>query len=95
MRKRLPLWVVLAGYRDGDERGWAIEFEDLWSREAETMSALLADIAEHGIREPILLGDDGRVWDGHHRLAVAHRLNLPDVPIAYPYADREARKEQR
>ncbi len=28
-----------------------------------------------------LLGDDGRVWDGHHRIAVALSLQLDRVPV--------------
>lgn len=92
-RRTLPLWVVLVGYRDGDEHGWETEFADLWNREPESMAELLADIAANGIREPILLGDDWRVWDGHHRLAIAHHLDLADVPIAY--AHQQATKETR
>ena len=83
MTTRVPLGHITSHYRDGDERGWDVEFADLWEREPETMTDLLLDVAEHGIREPILLGDDGRVWDGHHRLAVAERLNLDDVPVTY------------
>jgi len=38
---------------------------------------LAADIGRTGIREPVLLGTDGRVWDGHHRIVLARYLHLP------------------
>lgn len=44
--------------------------------------SLEADIALNGIRHPVLLGDDGRVWDGHHRIAAAMRLRCP-VPVKF------------
>ena len=39
-------------------------------------------IAAEGFREPVLLGDDGRVWDGHHRILAGRRLRLL-VPVEY------------
>jgi ParB-like chromosome segregation protein Spo0J len=46
------------------------------------MASLVADISANGVREPILLGDDGRVWDGHHRICAAIELNLTELPVA-------------
>lgn len=40
------------------------------------------------MKYPILLGTDGRVWDGHHRLCVADMLGLDAVPCEF--ADRGA-----
>jgi ParB-like chromosome segregation protein Spo0J len=40
-------------------------------------------IEKTGIREPILLGNDGRVWDGHHRITAAHQLGIEEVPIKH------------
>ena len=31
--------------------------------------------------EPIILGDDGRVWEGHHRILGGARLLWPDLPV--------------
>jgi len=50
---------------------------------------LLARIREEGIREPILLGSDGRVWDGHHRIVIAMHLGLDSVPVEFAGAVAE------
>lgn len=43
--------------------------------------ALEAHIAEHGMPAlPVCLGNDGRVWDGHHRIVAARRLQL-QIPV--------------
>lgn len=34
-----------------------------------------------GITMPVLIGNDGRLWDGHHRLRIAVRLGIPFVPV--------------
>lgn len=44
---------------------------------------LIEAIRAEGIREPILLGNDGRVWDGHHRITVARHLGIRDVPVEF------------
>lgn len=39
------------------------------------------------IEQGICLGNDGRVWDGHHRIVAARRLGFSDVPLeadSYP-----------
>lgn len=38
-------------------------------------------IYEYGIPGAILLGNDGRVWDGHHRVVAARRLGFRKVPV--------------
>lgn len=81
MADLLPLDVLLRDYRDGDEHGWQTEFDWLDTHHADRMDMLTTSIQETGIREPILLGSDGRVWDGHHRIAVAHRLGIAVVPV--------------
>lgn len=81
--QHMSLSDVLRDYRDGDERGWEIEFEDLWCEHGHRMDRLYKSVQLVGIREPILLGNDGRIWDGHHRLAVAWRLGLNMVPVRF------------
>lgn len=71
---------VLAQYTPGDPWGWSTEFAGLWADDTEHMLELVADINDHGFNEPILLGNDGRVWDGHHRLAVAAALLIEGIP---------------
>ena len=72
--------TVLAEWRDGNECGWDEEFEWLEQNHADKLETLMADIEANGIREPILLGNDGCVWDGHHRLYCAHILGIRMVP---------------
>ena len=31
--------------------------------------------------QPVCLGDDGRIWDGHHRIVAAHRLGFETIPV--------------
>lgn len=44
---------------------------------------LLDRIRAEGIREPILLGTDGRVWDGHHRIIIAMHIGIDSVPVEF------------
>lgn len=75
---------ILAQYVPGDEHGWDVEFAWLRDNHSEKLRDLSLSIQEHGIREPVVLGDDGRVWDGHHRLLVADALGLNSVPVTSP-----------
>lgn len=79
----VPLEALLKVVRDGDEHGWQTEFDQLWSEQEPYMDMLATSIQETGIHMPILIGTDGRVWDGHHRLAAAHKLGLETVPIEW------------
>lgn len=93
----VPLDALLCVVRDGDEQGWQVEFDHLWQTQTGYMDMLATSIQETGMRMPILIGSDGRVWDGHHRLAVAHKLGLSNVPIEWagePDTDSTG-KEQR
>lgn len=61
---------------------WQQEHDDLWfSVHAGTsvMDDLATSMQTEGQREPVILGDDGRLWDGHHRVAVAMRLGIGRV----------------
>lgn len=84
MTNEMPLALLLANFKDGDELGWTVEFDRLWSQDR-SMDMLATSIQETGIREPIQLGYDGRVWDGHHRLAVADRLGFETVPVEFVF----------
>ena len=48
---------------------------------------LLEDIKKNGIKEPIEIRvrKDGSkiVWDGLHRLAIAVRLGIKDIPVIF------------
>lgn len=79
----MDLYTLLALYKDGDERGWSDEFADLWNRDYRAMYDLSDSVNQYGVRNPILLGNDGRVWDGHHRLAAATNTGLVTVPVEF------------
>lgn len=69
----------------GDTGPWSSELAYLWTdhQQHETLTLLNAVLAE-GITEPIIIGNDGRLWDGHHRLAVALALGIPVPTRAIP-----------
>ncbi len=71
---------LLANYEDGNDVGWPEEFKWLWTNQPDYMSELVQDIAVRGIRTPVLLGPDGSIWDGHHRIAAAVALGLEEIP---------------
>lgn len=77
----MPLIVLLDKYRDGDEHGWATEFDWIRKNHREILDRLMVSIEANGIREPVSLGNDGRVWDGHHRLCAAWILGITDIPV--------------
>jgi hypothetical protein len=60
---------------------WRDEYEKLIDRPV--TQQLIESIRSEGIREPVLLGNDGRVWDGHHRIVVAMHLGLDTVPVEF------------
>jgi hypothetical protein len=79
----MPTADLLASYRDGDEHGWAQEFAFLRREHAARIDMLATSVQERGMATPVLLGNDGRVWDGHHRLCVADMLGLAEVPVTH------------
>ncbi len=79
---------VMHRWQPGEPWSWSDEARDLWTRDLDKMQALEASIRRVGLRpalpdeEPIILGDDGRVWSGHHRLVVAYGIDpLMRLPL--------------
>lgn len=62
---------------------WDQERQDLWRRDSVGLYKLISDIEVNGIKDPILLGNDGRVWDGHHRVVAAIYLKMNEVPVKF------------
>ena len=64
-----------------------LPLELLWVDETHYMAKLTEDIKREGITEPIVIRvrDDGSkiVWDGLHRLAVAEKLGIEEIPVIY------------
>lgn len=91
-RKSLPTETVLTQWRPGSgDWDWPTEFADIVQEDdGATIAGLIGHIAKNGMLKPILLGDDGRVWDGHHRLLAARILGIADVPVEYGYGGNES-----
>lgn len=52
-----------------------------WDSEDDRFLALVADIQERGIDQPILVDQKNRILDGRHRWRAAKRLQLDQVPV--------------
>jgi hypothetical protein len=79
-----PLARILREVAVGsDDWPWEEEWVDLDRRHKETgyLAKLEQQIRENGITMPVLIGSDGRLWDGHHRLRIASRLGIEYVPV--------------
>lgn len=84
----LPLTIILNRWLPGRRQTWDDEEHDIRSRECACcgqdghyQQRLEAHIAAHGIPGGVCLGDNGRVWDGHHRIIAARRLRIAEVPV--------------
>ncbi|AEF57247.1 hypothetical protein [Mycobacterium phage MS810] len=84
--KEPELWNprhLIETFEDGEGHGWHEELQWLWFDDRERTMQLLDEVGEVGrIREPVEIGHDRRVWNGHHRIAVALALSLP-VPVVF------------
>ena len=89
MTDTMPLADLLREYTPGDGHSWADEMKWLKTHNPIQLRLLTMSIEKTGIREPILLGDDGRVWDGHHRITVADHLGIEHVPVKHAGSDDE------
>jgi len=94
MTDTLTVDYIQDNFAPGEEAStWAEEFAWIIDFHGEYVAKLLSDIEKNGIKLPVLLGDDGRVWNGHHRLLVARILGIPEVPVThaeYGCTDEEA-----
>lgn len=76
---------LLEHYRPGSHNYWSWSSEFLFIEaqlHAEFREGEFLDhVEEFGILNPIVLGDDKRVWDGHHRLYAAWKLGYEEVPV--------------
>ncbi|MFD8710376.1 ParB N-terminal domain-containing protein [Streptomyces anulatus] len=89
-----PLTRVLTKVRCGSQDWtWDEEWADLDQRHAESgyLDRLEQEIKTRGITMPVLIGSDGRIWDGHHRLRIAVRLGIGYVPVEITPAREVAR----
>lgn len=65
-----------------DEQRWLDEFVSCCDVPGHYQAALERHLASVGrIEQPVCLGDDGRVWDGHHRIVAARRLGFATIRV--------------
>ncbi len=79
----VPLAHILTWWRPGSQDwSWAEEFRDLIGK------VYTEDLHDRVRREgigfldyaaPVILGADGRVWDGHHRITIAIYDRIPSL----------------
>ena len=72
---------------------WAEEYADLigdpvTARIRERVSAEGIEFAD--AYAPVLLGSDGRVWDGHHRICIAIEWRIPSLMCEVVAGERNA-----
>lgn len=70
----------------GDDWTWEKEYDWCWSEDNFRMTSIIKCVQEDGIgfddkENPILLGNDGRVWDGHHRILIAKYLGVEFINV--------------
>jgi hypothetical protein len=88
-RPELDDAAVMTVVAPGNEGPLGEDPAPLWRALRHEMAPLLDSVVAEGFREPILIGDDGRLWDGHHRLAVALAFGI-SVPVEF--VGKEARR---
>lgn len=72
------------GSYDSPGWNWSKEWRDVQKKTGSgDLRRLIESISAHGVTTPVLLGDDGRVWDGHHRICIAHQLGVTRLPVRY------------
>lgn len=76
MNELMTAQQVMDKVKDGDELGWPAQLRNLWTHHQACLLKLLDSVVAVGFREPIQIGFDGRLWDGHHRVAVALALGI-------------------
>lgn len=88
--REMPLADLLAQYAPGshdqpwtwdDEERELHAFPDHEGVAGGYQKRLEAYVATNGISQGVCLGNDGRVWDGHHRIVAARRLGIDTVPL--------------
>jgi hypothetical protein len=81
----MPVSHIVTFWRVGShDHSWADEFAELMRPDNETTQAILDRVDSEGIDfaddyAPVMLGSDGRVWDGHHRICIAIQRRTPSL----------------
>lgn len=68
--------LLMEEVQDGDQHGWSTELRSLWTNDREKLLELMDQVLAEGFLVPVQIGPDGRLCDGHHRVAVAAALGI-------------------
>lgn len=92
-----PVAQIVTFWRPGSgDWTWAEEYADVMTHER--TAAIRERVETEGVafvdsHAPVLLGSDGRVWDGHHRICIAIEKGIGSLmcEIAGDTADERTR----
>jgi len=83
----VPMAEFLAFTEPGDQDwSWNSQFRYLQDPEnghTEQLRKLFWDIKYSGQEEPVQVGPDSRLWDGHRRVWAIVALGLPTIKVDY------------
>ena len=89
-----PTAQVLCFWRPGSQDWtWKDEYHDLINRpETKAIEKRCLKEGWHYANKthPITLGNDGRVWDGHHRIVLAIKHGVPSLTVVEIEADADS-----
>ena len=96
---RMPISDILLNWKPGsrgDDWTWRDEYIDLLTRDVNNTRSIIHRAWRDGLHfadkeQPILLGSDGRVWDGHHRICVALLLGIRTVNVDIAPGEKKER----
>lgn len=92
---------IVTFWRPGSKDGqwtWADEYAELMAKPY--MQGVIDRVDAEGIGffdrlAPVTLGNDGRVWDGHHRICIAIRRHIHSLMCdVVPAAENNEREEK-
>lgn len=81
----IPVSQIIVFWRPGlHEWSWREQYADVLTHTQ--TPAIVYRVKSEGIGfidhiAPVLLGNDGRVWDGHHRICIAIRQGIPTLKV--------------
>lgn len=78
-----PLAQIVTFWRPGSGNwSWAVEYMNLIDAAATLRIVKRVDVEGIDFADdfaPVMLGSDGRVWDGHHRICIAIQRGIPSL----------------
>lgn len=81
----MPVAQIVTFWRPGSyDWTWVDEYDNVMQHPQtpmirRRMFAEGAGFIDHAA--PVMLGSDGRVWDGHHRICLAIQLGIPSLAV--------------